>query len=114
MKMKKQQKENKETKHHSAKDVQMMTVTSLMAEEISPLSGKWPKYFYDIFNPIQPFPELHYGKLNQINRGKVQRENAESYSPYYEKGKKEQLNVAGPQLSPLSIYDREFNVPIFD
>lgn len=103
-----------EQKISSMRDIQTKTVTSLMPEEMSPLSQKWPKYIFDIFNPIQPFPEMQYGKSNQINTEKVFRQDSEIYLPYYGKEKKELLNVAGPQLSPLSIYEREISVPIFD
>lgn len=89
-------------------------LTSLVPEEISPLLDKWPRHFYDAFNPVKPFPELQIQKSNQINTGKVIKENDKRYTMNNEKDRKEIPYVAGPQLNPSSIYDRELYVPIFD
>lgn len=103
------QRYNNERKSDAFK-AQISPLTSLVPEEISPLLAKWPKHFYDAFNPVKPFPELQIQKSNQINR----KENDKRYIMNNGKEGKEIPYAAGPQLNPLSIYDRELYVPIFD
>lgn len=102
-----------ETKPDQPK-LQITARSSLIPEEVSSLSEAWPKYFFDAFIPIQPFPELHEKKSNQIFTVKLESKNGDKYSPYYEKERKEPPFVAGPRLNPLTFSERELNVPIFD
>lgn len=92
---------------------QMMT-SSLISEEVSPLLGKWPKYFHDIFQPIQPFPELHSENLNKIQENKIQSAIFDAHKSSYDREQKKSQETAGPQLNPVSIYDREFKQSTFD
>lgn len=94
---------------------EMIAEASLNPKEESSLTRDFPKYFYDAFEPIKPFPELQYMKSNQVISETIISKNNDKHLPIYEKiDKKVTPFVAGPQLNPLSIYEREFNVPIFD
>jgi hypothetical protein len=109
----KQIKEPQIDQSHRRNEFYVKTQAALIPEEILEISEKWPKYYYRIFNPVHPFPEIHHDNRNEIFTQKVKGETVQSYLTSNEKEKK-YINVSGPPLTPLSIYDREFRIPVFD